>query len=115
MRNTGDFAPLWRKCVLYVLPFVAIFVLSCAASRTSDAVDEVVRLREKCEEMQQAIAKVEAGANPQGLRLPADPDEAGDPRQTVRFFQRSGRERGRQEAQAIPHIEEYRRQAIRGH
>ncbi|KPJ59627.1 MAG: hypothetical protein AMJ46_10455 [Latescibacteria bacterium DG_63] len=57
MRRTGNLALVGRKCVLCLLPFLVIFFFSCATFRTSDAVDEVVRLREKCEEMQQAIEK----------------------------------------------------------
>ncbi len=57
MRTTGYAARIGRRCLLYLLPLLAIFFISCATFRTSDAVDEVVRLREKCEELEQAIQK----------------------------------------------------------
>ncbi len=46
-----------RRSGLRYLPIIALFVLSCAGVQPSDAVDEVVRLREKCEELDQAIGK----------------------------------------------------------
>jgi hypothetical protein len=57
MRKTGHVAPAGRRTVLYLLPLIGIFFFSCATFRTSDAVDEVVRLREKCEELEQAVQK----------------------------------------------------------
>ncbi|MFH0777044.1 MAG: hypothetical protein V2A71_00290 [Candidatus Eisenbacteria bacterium] len=57
MTRIGRLGVSFRRFAFRALPVPAIFVVSCASFQTSDAVDEIVRLREKCQELQTAMDK----------------------------------------------------------
>jgi len=76
--TTPEFnSAILRKLGFRHLPIIALFVVSCASVQPSSAVDEVVRLREKCEELDQAVGKgyydaLAKGKNSNGARTHKD-------------------------------------------